>query len=168
MAESFEEFKKNWTIFTEGSLSQLIDWNNVVAAGGSVHACLSPLTAEQKESKRSIRKHYHGVAYPTSDVDLFLWGLTPEQVCILWCSWESKELMAFCQAEAKITQIYEAVRDSVPWDATCIRTKHTVSIHCMFSFPARFFSLRLINPSLSSPVSLSLRPDCSAPLSLSS
>jgi hypothetical protein len=34
------------------------------------------------------------------------------------------------QAEAKIKQIYEAVRDSVPWDVTCIRTKHTISIHC--------------------------------------
>ena len=71
MAESLDEFKKNWAIFTESSLSQLTDWNNVVAAGGSVHACLSPLTDEQKASKRSIRKHYHGVAYPTSDVDLF-------------------------------------------------------------------------------------------------
>ena len=34
------------------------------------------------------------------------------------------------QAEVKINAIYEAVRDSVPWDVTCIRTKHTISIHC--------------------------------------
>jgi len=25
-----EEFKKNWAIFTEGSLSQLVDWNNIL------------------------------------------------------------------------------------------------------------------------------------------
>ncbi|TFK67259.1 ankyrin [Pluteus cervinus] len=125
MAENFEEFKKNWAIFTEGSLSQLIDWNNVVAAGGSVHACLSPLTDEEKASKRSIRKHYHGVAYPTSDVDLFLWGLTQEQ------------------AEKKINSIYEAVRDSVPWDVTCVRTKHTVSIHCQYPYRSIQVVLRL-------------------------
>jgi len=80
MVADLEEFKKNWAIFTEGSLSQLVDWNNVVAAGGSVLACLTPLEEENKISKRAIRKHYHSNAYPTSDVDLFLWGMTPEQV----------------------------------------------------------------------------------------
>lgn len=80
MVADLEEFKKNWAIFTEGSLSQLIDWNNVVASGGSVLACLTPLENEHKTSKRAIRKFYHSNAYPTSDVDIFLWGLTAEQV----------------------------------------------------------------------------------------
>jgi hypothetical protein len=75
-----DEFKKNWSVFTEGSLSQLIDWNNVVAAGGAVLACLTPLGENAKVSKRAIRKYYHSSAYPTSDVDLFLWGLNSEQV----------------------------------------------------------------------------------------
>lgn len=75
-----EEFKKNWSIFTEGSLSQLVNWNNVIAAGGSVLACLSPIPKGDKASKRTIRTYFHSKAYPTSDVDLFLWGLTPEQV----------------------------------------------------------------------------------------
>ncbi|KAF8164736.1 hypothetical protein B0H34DRAFT_647969 [Crassisporium funariophilum] len=122
---SLEEFKKNWAIFTEGSLSQLIDWNNVVAAGGAVLACLTPLDEAAKVSKRSIRKYYHSAAYPTSDVDLFLWGMTPEQ------------------AEVKITAIYEAVRDSVPWDVTCIRTKHTVSIHSQYPYRSIQIVLRL-------------------------
>ncbi|KAH9483205.1 hypothetical protein JR316_0005309 [Psilocybe cubensis] len=120
-----EEFKKNWAIFTEGSLSQLINWNNVVAAGGSVLACLTPLHESDKTSKRAIRKYYHSNAYPTSDVDLFLWGLNPEQ------------------AEAKIKEIYEAVRDSVPWDVTCIRTKHTVSIHSQYPYRSVQIVLRL-------------------------
>ncbi|KDR74215.1 hypothetical protein GALMADRAFT_123653 [Galerina marginata CBS 339.88] len=120
-----EEFKKNWSIFTEGSLSQLVDWNNVVAAGGSVLACLTPLDEADKVSKRAIRKFYHSNAYPTSDVDLFLWGLTPEQ------------------AEVKIKAIYEAVRDSVPWDVTCIRTKHTVSIHSQYPYRSVQIVLRL-------------------------
>lgn len=80
MVPSLEEFQKNWAVFSEGSLSQLLDWNNVVAAGGSVLACLVPLPEEAKVSKRAIRKYYHGSAYPSSDIDLFLWGLTPQQV----------------------------------------------------------------------------------------
>lgn len=80
MVADLKEFKKNWSIFTENSLSQLLDWNNVIAAGGSVLACLAPLPDHAKVSKRAIRKHYHNSEYPTSDVDLFLWGLTPESV----------------------------------------------------------------------------------------
>ncbi|KAL0574269.1 hypothetical protein V5O48_007677 [Marasmius crinis-equi] len=127
MVSDLEEFRKNWSVFTEGSLSQLLDWNNVVAAGGSVLACLTPLPEEAKASKRAIRKYYHNNAYPTSDVDLFLYGMTPEQ------------------AEVKITKIYEAVRDSVPWDVTCVRTKHTVSIHSQYPYRSVQIVLRLYN-----------------------
>lgn len=81
MVSDLGAFMKNWSIFTENSLSQIFDWNNVVAAGGAVLACLSPLPEQSKVSKRAIRKYYHSAAYPTSDVDLFLWGLTLEQVC---------------------------------------------------------------------------------------
>jgi hypothetical protein len=77
---NLEEFNRNWAIFTEGSLSQLLDWNNVVAAGGAVLACLLPLPESAKVSKRATRKHYHNNVYPSSDVDLFLYGLTTEQV----------------------------------------------------------------------------------------
>ncbi|KAJ3879583.1 ankyrin repeat protein [Lentinula edodes] len=125
MVPSLEEFQKNWAVFSEGSLSQLLDWSNVVAAGGSVLACLVPLPEEAKVSKRAIRKYYHGSAYPSSDIDLFLWGLTPQQ------------------AEAKIVTIYEAVRDSVPWDVTCVRTKHTVSIHSQYPYRSVQIVLRL-------------------------
>ncbi|KDR74285.1 hypothetical protein GALMADRAFT_574798 [Galerina marginata CBS 339.88] len=125
MVADLEEFKKNWSIFTEGSLSQLLDWENVVAAGGSVLACLTPLDDADKISKRAIRKYYHSQAYTTSDVDIFLWGLTAEQ------------------AEDKIKTIYEAVRDSVPWDVTCIRTKHTVSIHSQYPYRSVQIVLRL-------------------------
>ena len=82
MVSDLDEFKKNWTIFSEGSLSQLTDWSNVIASGGSVLACLAPLSNANKASKRAIRKHYHSAAYPTSDIDLFLWGLTPKQVSL--------------------------------------------------------------------------------------
>ncbi|KAJ3554518.1 hypothetical protein NP233_g12406 [Leucocoprinus birnbaumii] len=125
MVTDMDEFKKNWAIFSEGSLSQLANWNNVIAAGGSVLSSLLPLAPEHKKSKRAIRKYYHSAAFPSSDVDLFLWGLTPEQ------------------AEKKIVAIYEAVRDSVPWDVTCIRTKHTISIHSQYPYRSVQIVLRL-------------------------
>jgi hypothetical protein len=78
--QDLEEFKKNWSIFTENSLSQLLDWSNVVAAGGSVLACLAPLPEEAKASRRATRKYFHSEAFPTSDIDLFLWGLDAKQV----------------------------------------------------------------------------------------
>ena len=125
MIGGLEEFNKNWAVFTEGSLSQLTDWSNVIAAGGSVQACLAPVPESAKASKRALRKYFHNKAFPTSDVDLFLYGLTPEQ------------------AEVKINKIYEAVRDSIPWDVTCIRTKHTVSIHSQYPYRAVQIVLRL-------------------------
>jgi hypothetical protein len=80
MVENLEAFKKNWNVFTENSLSQLSDWSNMVAAGGSVQACLMPLPKAATASKRAMRKYYHEKAFPTSDVDLFLYGLTTQEV----------------------------------------------------------------------------------------
>lgn len=125
MVDSLEEFKKNWAIFSEGSLAQLTDWSNIVVAGGAVQACLAPVPQSAKASKRDLRKHFHSQAFPSSDVDLFLYGLTPEQ------------------AEAKMKTIFEAVRDSIPWDVTCIRTKHTISIHSQYPYRAVQIVLRL-------------------------
>lgn len=59
MAPLLEDFRKSWNVFTEGSLSQLLDWNNVIAAGGSVLACLLPLPQSAQASKRAIRKYFH-------------------------------------------------------------------------------------------------------------
>ncbi|KAJ6579649.1 ankyrin repeat protein [Mycena vulgaris] len=108
----------------EGTLSMLIDWSNVVAAGGAVLACLTPLSDAAKASKRSIRKYYHSAG-----------------------------------AEVKITKIYEAVRDSVPWDVTCVRTKHTVSIHSQYPYRSVQIVLRLY----SSPAEILAGFDIDAP-----
>ncbi|KAJ7635860.1 hypothetical protein B0H17DRAFT_1217253 [Mycena rosella] len=116
MISDVVDFKNNWAVFTEGSLSQLSNWNNIIAAGGAVLACLAPLPEAAKGSRRNMRKHYHNAAYPTSDVDLFLWGLSLEET------------------EVKIKQISEAVREAIPWDLTCVRTKNTVSIHSQFPY----------------------------------
>ncbi|KAI9433880.1 hypothetical protein H4582DRAFT_2081568 [Lactarius indigo] len=108
MVENLEAFKKNWSIFTE-NFSFLNSQTGANAATGS---------------KRAMRKHFHDKAFPSSDVDLFLYGLTIEE-------------------ERKIVSIYEAIRDSVPWDVTCVRTKHTVSIHSQYPYRSIQIVLRL-------------------------
>ena len=55
--------------------------------------------------------------------------------------------------------IYEAVRDSVPWDVTCVRTRHTVSIYSQFPYPSVQIVLRLY----SSPAEILAGFDVDAP-----
>ncbi|KAI0303314.1 hypothetical protein B0F90DRAFT_1710051 [Multifurca ochricompacta] len=92
-------------------------------------------------SKRAMRKYYHDRAFPSSDVDLFLYGLTAKE------------------AERKIITIYEAVRDSIPWDVTCVRTKHTISIHSQYPYRSVQIVLRLY----SSPAEILAGFDVDAP-----
>lgn len=73
-----EVFEANFDVFTSGALS-LISWNNVLVAGGSVLACMTP-TPDYVES---LHYFYHEKEYPTSDIDLFIYGLNEEQVNFL-------------------------------------------------------------------------------------
>ncbi|EIW81880.1 ankyrin [Coniophora puteana RWD-64-598 SS2] len=123
--KGLDEFKANFNVFTENSLSLITDWSNIVVAGGSILACLSPLPDEAAQTRRTLRKWFHAEATPTSDIDMFLYGLTPTE------------------AEKKIDYIYRMVRDAIPWDVTCVRTKHTVSIHSQYPYRAIQIVLRL-------------------------
>ncbi|PWN49381.1 hypothetical protein IE53DRAFT_388417 [Violaceomyces palustris] len=120
---SMAKFKKNFSIFTEDSLSQIQDWSNIVVAGGSVLAALAPLPAGKSESRRSIRKYYTEGAYCASDVDLFIYGLNQEE------------------AEKKMDYIYKCILDAVAFDVTCIRTKNTVTI--VTDFPTKHVQIVL-------------------------
>jgi len=88
MAETLADFRSRWNIFSEGALSSLDDWSNIIAAGGSVLACVLPLPDKilSQGSKRAIRKYYHTEAYPASDVDIFMYGLTPEKASFFFCN----------------------------------------------------------------------------------
>ena len=77
-----QAFNKNWEIFTHRALLKMSpkDWNNVIAAGGSVLACLrSTIT---NPSSRRLNQFYQSPIHANSDINLFLWGLTPAQVVI--------------------------------------------------------------------------------------
>lgn len=98
------EFQHNFNVFSESSLVEM-DWSNVVAAGSSVVNCLLPVPSQFKASKRNLREYYHEKFCPASDVDLFLYELTPHQVI------------------DKIKHIEQAVRDAILSEVTVVRTK---------------------------------------------
>ncbi|CAG8909526.1 unnamed protein product [Penicillium egyptiacum] len=106
---SLNEFKNNFALFTEGSLSE-IDWSNVVAAGSAVMTSLLPVPEKYRNSKRGLRKYYHEEFAPASDVDLFLYGLTEEQ------------------ALEKIMHIEDKIKNTILYETTTIRTKNTITI----------------------------------------
>ena len=108
-AKSLAEFRRNFNVFSESSLTEL-DWSNVVAAGSSVINCLLPVPEEYAASKRTLREYYHEKLSPASDVDLFLYGLTEEE------------------AIEKIGKIESQIRDSLLGETTTVRTKHAVTI----------------------------------------
>lgn len=106
---TLSEFENNFTLFTEGALSEM-DWSNVVAAGSAVVTSLLPVPEEYRNSKRGLRQYYHDEFAPASDVDLFLYGLTEEE------------------AIEKIKHIEDKIRNTILYETTTIRTKNTITI----------------------------------------
>lgn len=90
VVQSLKNFKRNFNLFSESSLIDL-DWANVVAAGSSVVTPLTPVPEKYNSSKKALRyaystplylacshetrEYYHQKLAPSSDVDLFIWGL---------------------------------------------------------------------------------------------
>lgn len=77
--ESFDVFLRCWNVFSEETLSQ-INWDNVVVAGGSILACVSPIPVESMSSKVALREYFQRKEYISSDIDLFLYGLSHSEV----------------------------------------------------------------------------------------
>ncbi|CAH0056898.1 unnamed protein product, partial [Clonostachys solani] len=122
MTQSLEEFKNNFKIFSEQSLDDL-DWSNVVAAGSSVVTAMLPVSDEYKGSKRALREYYHEKLAPSSDVDLFIWGLD-EQAAV-----------------EKIAKIESCVRNCILAETTTIRTKNAITI--VSQYPTRHIQIVL-------------------------
>jgi len=119
---STRDFRQNFSVFTENSLSEM-DWNNVVCAGSAVTTSLIPVPDPYSSSKRSMREYYHQKVAPASDVDLFLYALTENE------------------ALEKIKHIEKAVRNSVIAETTVIRTKHAITI--VSEYPTRHVQIVL-------------------------
>ncbi|KAI9597685.1 ankyrin repeat-containing domain protein [Syncephalis fuscata] len=123
-SEKMDQFRRNWRLFTENSLENL-NWNNVFVAGGAVNACLLPIPKEHSATYSQIRQYYHSTAYGGSDIDLFIYGLDEEQ------------------AKIKMDEIYTSVRDSIPWEVTCIRSKNVVTLVSQYPYRHIQIILRL-------------------------
>ncbi|EPS41484.1 hypothetical protein H072_4612 [Dactylellina haptotyla CBS 200.50] len=119
----FDEFKKNFAIFSEGALQNL-DWTNIIAAGSSVLTPILPVPQEQKATKRSLRDWYHEKIAPSSDVDLFIYGTKDEDVAI-----------------KRMESIEATIRDNLLWETTSIRTKNTITI--VSQYPNRHIQIVL-------------------------
>ncbi|KAL8827871.1 MAG: hypothetical protein Q9170_006840 [Blastenia crenularia] len=109
VVESIQDFKKNFSLFSESSLADL-DWSNVVAAGSSVVTPLLPVPEKFNTSKKAQREYYHEKLAPSSDVDLFIWGLNE------------------AAALKKIEQIEASVRNAILEEVTTVRTKNAITI----------------------------------------
>ena len=93
---SLSEFKHNFLdLFGEGLLRSM-SWDNVVAAGGAIGGCLTPIPKEHAGNNQTKRTFYHNIAYSGSDIDLFLYGLDEEG------------------GKQKLLEIYEAMNDVCP------------------------------------------------------
>lgn len=122
IADSMQQFKTNFNLFTESSLADL-SWGNVVVAGSAVTTSLLSVPEQHAHTKRSLRRYYHEIVAPASDVDLFLYDLTKEQ------------------AVEKIKQIEQNVRDALLVETTTIRTKNTITI--VSQYPVRHVQIVL-------------------------
>lgn len=119
---TLEEFQKNFSIFSEGSLADM-DWSNVVVAGSAVVSALMPVPEKYRGSKRALRQFYHEKSAPASDVDLFLYGLSEEQ------------------GIEKMKQIENKIKNTILYETTTVRTKNTITI--VSQYPTRHVQIVL-------------------------
>ena len=129
---SLQEFKSSWDCLTEGLLRHL-NWNNVLAAGGAVSGCLTPLptsiTSIPELGPRMVecRKYFHDKFLPGSDIDLFLYGLNEEE------------------AEKKLLEIYDAVVAANPFPVRAFRSANVITLVSKYPFRHIQIVLRLYN-----------------------
>jgi hypothetical protein len=71
VVSNIEEFRKNFALFCESSLSDL-DWTNVVAAGSSVVTCLLPVPTVRISGPQNILLTKVSVSRVTTEVILKL------------------------------------------------------------------------------------------------
>ncbi|PRP85402.1 hypothetical protein PROFUN_06948 [Planoprotostelium fungivorum] len=121
---SESEFHKQFDIFTEGQF-RYFNWDNVFAAGGSILAALMPVPEEHAAKNSTRRNFFHKLMYSNSDIDLFIYGLNEED------------------ANKKLVEMYESIKDNLPVEAICFRSKYAVTIVSRYPFRHIQIVLRL-------------------------
>ncbi|KAH9481665.1 hypothetical protein JR316_0006192 [Psilocybe cubensis] len=80
IVNDLDTFKANFILFTGHAFMKMRHWNNVVVAGGSILACLGAQPDDMDNV--ALNTLFNSNAYKSSDVDVFLYGLTPLAVSI--------------------------------------------------------------------------------------
>eukprot|EP01125_Pyxidicula_operculata_P005044 TRINITY_DN1852_c3_g2_i1.p1 TRINITY_DN1852_c3_g2~~TRINITY_DN1852_c3_g2_i1.p1 ORF type:complete len:1923 (-),score=635.24 TRINITY_DN1852_c3_g2_i1:335-6103(-) len=108
---SIEDFKKNFEDFTCNVLKGL-DWSNIIVAGGSVLGSLMNISPERRAK-----------SFKDSDIDIFVYGLTPEE------------------ATNKMEQIFFQVQANTNASCEIVRTTNAVTI--VGQYPIRHIQIVL-------------------------
>jgi hypothetical protein len=107
-----DKFRTNFAALSKGLLNGL-DWSNVLAAGGSVLACMAPnFQLEQVKS---------------GDIDLFFWGLSPTA--------------ATAKARSICDLVQQNLQKAGIRNCMVVRTKHAVTI--LGTYPNRHIQIVL-------------------------
>eukprot|EP01126_Amoeba_proteus_P055454 TRINITY_DN6887_c0_g3_i3.p1 TRINITY_DN6887_c0_g3~~TRINITY_DN6887_c0_g3_i3.p1 ORF type:complete len:1928 (-),score=499.26 TRINITY_DN6887_c0_g3_i3:166-5883(-) len=122
---SKDEFRRNLKLFSEGQLKDL-NWDNIFMAGGSTLACLQPIPEVHNINNQTKRKYYHDLAYCSSDIDLFIYGIEDQEV-----------------ANKKVLEIYEAVVGVIHPPAIAFRSTHAITIISQYPYRHIQIVLRL-------------------------
>ncbi|KXS20091.1 hypothetical protein M427DRAFT_41437 [Gonapodya prolifera JEL478] len=121
--ERLEDFKCNFSVFSDKLLEKL-DWRNVFAAGGSVAACLSPQPANgipiwrTRAGGSTSPAHIH----VDSDIDLFLYDLTPAEATA-----KVKKIARLVLGTADAKKLNDHEEPSF-----LVRTQHAVTFVCPY------------------------------------
>ncbi|KCV72428.1 hypothetical protein H696_00014 [Fonticula alba] len=184
VAPTLEAFHQNWNLFTEESL-RYVNWDNVVAAGGSVLACLAPLfdpesasgqlmaedadvgfgqvaRAEVDKQNDSSTSTLTG-ANPTPPGE----AITPKRQRYIYhhLLYRSSDIDLFIYGldeeagRAKLVELYEAISNAIPHAALVFRSKYAVSI--VSQFPYRHIQIVLRRYASPAEVLMGFDVDCS-------
>lgn len=119
-----QTFDLHWRIFSERILD-IVSWDNIFIAGGSVLACLLPPPPKAVKNNKTLRHYFHEDQYAGSDIDLFIYGLNEEE------------------GKKKLAEIYEAVCNEIPYTALAFRSAYAVTIVSQFPYRHIQIILRL-------------------------
>ncbi|KAJ5078547.1 ankyrin repeat ph and sec7 domain containing protein secg-related [Anaeramoeba ignava] len=122
---SFDEFKRNFEVFTEGQF-RFLNWKNCFVAGGSILASLMPIPDKFDESNLTRRNYFHDEAYSNSDVDIFLYGINDPE-----------------EANEKLKEIFKTISETIPFKAIAFRSRHAVTIVSQYPYRHIQIILRL-------------------------
>jgi hypothetical protein len=82
-----------------------------------VLACLTPVPEKHSRNHKTKRRFFHELKYGSSDLDLFVYGLSEED------------------ATLKLRELYFAIHNAIPLnDVVVFRTRHAITIVSQFPY----------------------------------